>query len=206
MYRHRRMTSLMSGEWKASKKTHEKTTQGDTPGTLVRNTKDIRRASTESERRQKPEADTWVCVMKERDRKSIRKQATDMKGLKGICWWRDRGVKRRASVPGLRFTIWEWLSSGWRSAIIPYQLGSGAVNSGMYTLSSVDTHTCTQACWVISLPRAGSAHSLYCSGVQYGASPEDRQRKHNVLSLNKKSGQGRKRISKKHKWSRDLGL
>lgn len=24
-------------------------------------------------------------------------------------------------------------------------------------------------------PRAGSAHSLYCSGVQYGASPEDRE-------------------------------
>lgn len=25
------------------------------------------------------------------------------------------------------------------------------------------------------LPKAGSAHSLYCSGVQYGASPKDRE-------------------------------
>lgn len=35
-------------------------------------------------------------------------------------------------------------------------------------------------------PSAGSAHSLYCSGVQYGASPKNRERekKYKFLRLN----------------------
>lgn len=99
---------------------------------------------------------------------------------------RQGSVKRRASVAGLRFTLWEWLLSGWRNTIICYHLGSGVLNSGTCTLKSahahIHTHTCIHihimqaACWFISLPKAGSAHSLYCSGVQYGAFPKDRQK------------------------------
>lgn len=179
------MTNKMQAEWKASKKTCEKTLQGNTPETLIRNRKDMTHADRVRERAAARGWHVSLCHERARDCKSIRKQATDMKGLKGISWWRGRGDwKKRASVPGLRFTILEWLPSGWRKTIICYQLGSGALNSG-----TVYTHTHAHtACWVISLPKAGSAHSLYCSGVQYGASPKDRQKKHNVLSLNKKRG------------------
>lgn len=67
-----------------------------------------------------------------------------------------------------------------------------------YTHWTVYTHTFTQACWVISLPKAGSAHSLYCSGVQYGASPKDRQRKNTMFSGGtKKQDKGFKEAQRK---------
>lgn len=58
---------------------------------------------------------------------------------------RQGSVKRRASVAGLRFTLWEWLLSGWRNTIICYHLGSGALNSGTCTLKSAHAHIHTRA-------------------------------------------------------------
>lgn len=58
---------------------------------------------------------------------------------------RQGSVKRRASVAGLRFTLWEWLLSGWRNTIICYHLGSGVLNSGTCTLKSAHAHIHTRA-------------------------------------------------------------
>ncbi len=146
------MTNKMPSEWKASKRSCEKTPRGDTPETLIRNTKDIRHAPTEAERQRQPEADTWVGVTKERERLRVNKKTSDRheRPERYQLMERQGSVKRRA---GLRFTIWEWLPSGWRNTIICYQLGSGALNSGIYTSNSVHTHTHTQHAGLSPHPR-----------------------------------------------------
>lgn len=95
---------------------------------------------------------------------------------------RQGSVKRRASVAGLRFTLWEWLLSGWRNTYLLSPRIRSSEQRDMHTekCTCTHTHTCIRihimqaTCWFISLPKAGSAHSLYCSGVQYGAFPKGR--------------------------------
>lgn len=125
------MTNKMPAEWK-------KTSKKNSPETLMSNTKDMRRAATESERQQQqPEANTWVSVTKERLRVN---KKTSCRHERYQLMERHRNVKRRALVPGWSVSVWERLPSSWRKTIIRYQLGSGAPNSGVYTLDSVRAH------------------------------------------------------------------
>lgn len=126
------MTNKMPAEWK-------KTSKKNSPETLMRNTKDMRRTTTESERQQhqQPEANTWVSVTKERLRVN---KKTSSRHERYQLMERHGSVKRRALVPGWSFTVWERLPSSWRKTIICYQLESGASNSGIYTLDSVYAH------------------------------------------------------------------
>lgn len=181
------MTNKMSAVWEASKRR----CHGVTSENFRRNKK--KSYKTHADRVKGTAAargkHTRQCHERVTDCKSVRKQAAHMKGPERFSQMKREVVcvKRRAAV----------LPSCWKNTIICYQLGSGALNTGTYGIHQESKHT-QAACWFISLPKAGSAQSLYCSGVQYGASPRERQQKANELRV-EKMDQGKKRSPNKEK-------
>lgn len=117
---------------------------------------------------------------------------------------RQGSVKGRASVAGSRFTLWEWLLSGWRNTIICYQLGSAALNSGTYTLNTVHmhahTHTpCRQHAGLSPYPRRDLHTPCTAPGCSMGHFLRTGKRNTMFTVWTKRGRREGKGVSSKHK-------
>lgn len=138
IYQHSGMTNKMPAERKASKKTWENMPLGETPETLIRNTKAIRHTHSSSSQRPTRETVSW----KSERLQVSKKQVTDMKGLKGICWWRDRRVwkgETQCQAWGLLFEKSYYQAEGTPLSVI-------TLNQGLWAVGNIHWIVCTHMC------------------------------------------------------------
>lgn len=171
----------------------EKMLQGETPETLMRNTKDIRHMLTEPERQRQPEADTWDDASQYENKQLTWKAwKVSVNGETGEC---------EKAVPQCQ--AWDLL----------FEKGYHPAKRTLLSVISLD-----QRPWTIGHNTENSVYAYACATYSTGLSPYPRQdlhtpctapgcsmghllrtgrRKHNVLTLNKMKEQGKKREHKR---------
>lgn len=175
IYQHSRMTNKMPAERKASKKTWENMPLGETPETLIRNTKAIRHTHSSSSQRPTRETVSW----KSERLQVSKKQVTDMKGLKGICWWRDRRVwkgETQCQAWGLLFEKSYYQAEGTPLSVI-------TLNQGLWAVGNIHWIVCTHMCthtlgYLLTQGRIGTLLVLLRGaerGISWGQQEESSQ-------------------------------